>query len=629
MMSSRVVKKKLGWSSGQALIELILAINIATLLLVSLTTGFISASEGFARSGKRLQAATLLQKEIEAVRSVKETAWNSFTAGNTYHVEQSGTGWSVQPNTIQEGGFTRGFVVTQFCRTSATSVPIDCSDPDALDDPSTKEITATVSWTFLGTQSVSSTFYITRYFGNQAWVQTAEADFNAGTLTSTVVTNNAGGEIELAPSTGGNWNNPQVVATRDFSGTVDAQDVFVDNNKAYIVTLSRTGSGAAAAEFLIYDVSNPVNPTLQGFLDLGSNAYAIAVAGNYAYVATSHDSRELTVIDVSNPSNPVLAGTHFNAATGADGRGVAVLGNAAYLVTNNNNTGPGFEFYNIDISNPLSPSQLGGLNLGSAARDIFVVSNFAYVASTSNSQELQVVNISNPASPSFAGSYNSPGNSDGTSIYVVGTTAYLTDSRLNILDVSNPSNIQSLGSYPVPGATPLAVFVSGSFAFLGTNRSGSQFEVIDVSNPSSPQSFGTTSLGDSGFGVFVVGDYAYVATSSDTAEFQVIQGGLGAYQTSGTFESQTFDAGGLVSFNSIDFTINEPVGTDIKIQVATNSDNFTWNFVGRDGTSSSFYESSGPIDLGFVEGQYFRFKAIFFGRSNTPVLLDVTVNYSP
>src|SRR3989344_4539191 len=139
-MSKKVAEK------GQALIELILAIAIATVLLSVLATGAISAREAFARSDRVLDANTLLQKEIEAVRSIKETGWS-----------------------------------------------------------------------FLGTRSVSSTFFITRYYGNSTWVQTTQAHFNAGTHTNTVVN---GDQVELTTGSGGNWNSPQVVATRDFSGTV-------------------------------------------------------------------------------------------------------------------------------------------------------------------------------------------------------------------------------------------------------------------------------------------------------------------------------------------------------------------------------------------------------------------------
>jgi hypothetical protein len=184
-------------SKGQALIELIVAIAVATTLLVALTAGVMAAREGFARSGKNFEAGNLMQQEVEAIRSIRETAWNSVSAPGIYHSEQSGNGWVAVPGTTVDGDFTRGFTVADVCRTGSTSATVDCSDPQAIVDPSTKEITAAVSWSFLGTQSVSSTFYLSHYPGNQVWLQTTQADFQAGTHENTAATGRGGGAVRL------------------------------------------------------------------------------------------------------------------------------------------------------------------------------------------------------------------------------------------------------------------------------------------------------------------------------------------------------------------------------------------------------------------------------------------------
>ena len=198
------------------------------------------------------------------------------------------------------------------------------------------------------------------------------------------------------------------------------------------------------------------------------------------------------------------------------------------------------------------------------------------------------------------------------------------------MNVSNPASISPIGSYNATG-TPFGVFVSGGFAFLAHSATNSQFKVIDISNPSSPQLFGSASLGGTGFGIFVVGDYAYLATGADGAEFQVVEGGLGAYQTSGTFESQTFNAGSTVSFNYATISASEPAPTDVKFQVASSSsDGPVWTYLGPDGTGSTYFDNSGPVYLSQISGQYFRFKAILTGDgTDTPTLLEFTLNYSP
>src|SRR3990172_6929856 len=203
-LSYRFSNSAVANKSGQALIELILAIAIATVVLASIASGVFAVREGFARSDKKLVANNLLQKEIESIRSIRETAWSSIANPNTYHTELEqppSYNWKAVMGSITENGFTRGFTVENVCRQTSTSTSpiVDCPSPGAIVDPSMKQIVTTVSWSFLGTQSVSSTFYISRYFGNQSWTQTTASDFNDGILNNTQVTSDVDGEVKLAP----------------------------------------------------------------------------------------------------------------------------------------------------------------------------------------------------------------------------------------------------------------------------------------------------------------------------------------------------------------------------------------------------------------------------------------------
>lgn len=100
-------------------------------------------------------------------------------------------------------------------------------------------------------------------------------------------------------------------------------------------------------------------------------------------------------------------------------------------------------------------------------------------------------------------------------------------------------------------------------------------------------------------------------------------------QTSGTLTSTSFDAGKQVSFNYLDFTDSVPSGSQIKIQIATNNDNITWNYVGPDGTSSSFFNSPTAIPLSALSGRYLRYQVSFnTSSSNYPTITNVSVSYS-
>ncbi len=109
------------------------------------------------------------------------------------------------------------------------------------------------------------------------------------------------------------------------------------------------------------------------------------------------------------------------------------------------------------------------------------------------------------------------------------------------------------------------------------------------------------------------------------------QGGT-AYYASGTLTSSTYDTGGASNFGNLAWTATTPAGTSIKFQIATNNDSATWNFKGPDGTAGTYYTSSGgSIWPGHDSDRYIKYKAFFdtTDASETPVLHDVSINYSP
>jgi hypothetical protein len=104
-----------------------------------------------------------------------------------------------------------------------------------------------------------------------------------------------------------------------------------------------------------------------------------------------------------------------------------------------------------------------------------------------------------------------------------------------------------------------------------------------------------------------------------------------SYYASGELTSSAHDTSGATNFGNLSWTAATPVGTSIKFQIATNKDSATWVFKGPDGTSGTYYASSGAaIWSGHDGDRYIKYKA-FFSTSNvsiTPVLNDVSINYS-
>jgi type II secretory pathway pseudopilin PulG len=118
------------------------------------------------------------------------------------------------------------------------------------------------------------------------------------------------------------------------------------------------------------------------------------------------------------------------------------------------------------------------------------------------------------------------------------------------------------------------------------------------------------------------------ATNSGGGEVQ-LAAGVPSYQAAGTFESSVFDTGQTTALNRIDYTANTPAGTSVRLQIAVNTDNATWSYVGPDGTADTYFTAGSPLPLGAASGRYVRYKAFLDGPGTaTPAVNDVTVNYS-
>ncbi len=107
------------------------------------------------------------------------------------------------------------------------------------------------------------------------------------------------------------------------------------------------------------------------------------------------------------------------------------------------------------------------------------------------------------------------------------------------------------------------------------------------------------------------------------------------YAASGVLTSSTFDTGSASNFYQLLWDpADEPIqaGPDnVRFQIATNNDNATWNFLGPDGTSSSFYTlTKKDINPIHNNDRYFRYKVFLQTQdiSFTPNLSDISFTFS-
>ncbi len=224
-----------------------------------------------------------------------------------------------------------------------------------------------------------------------------------------------------------------------------------------------------------------------------ANAQDVAIKGNYAYIAD--DSAGLKIVDISDPLNPVLTGKiqapYYSS--------VDVSGNYAYLFDRGY-----YKFKAFNISDPANPVLAGSRNVSSSSYDLEVHDNYAYVALSS---ELDIIDISNPATPNLTGKLVAGA---GYGLSVNGNYAYVNgDNAFKIVDISSPAEPKLIGKLNLNYGKDVAV--SNGYAFA-TSSEG--ITVIDIKKPASPILVNTFKTAGSASDITIIGKEAYVAIST-------------------------------------------------------------------------------------------------------------------
>lgn len=229
----------------------------------------------------------------------------------------------------------------------------------------------------------------------------------------------------------------------------------------------------------------------------GGSTTAIVLHDNLAYIGIGV---HLIIVDVSDPSQPSTIGQ--TDVLPAAITSVDVVGGFAYLADGDSG------LYIIDISNPATPTSAGNYDTPGIAQDVTVAGNYAYVADMNSG--MRIIDISNPAIPTETGFYVTYYPARGVTI--AGNYAYIArHGGLTIIDISNPAAPTEVGNCDTQGIG-FAVTVAGSYAYLASEDGG--LRIIDISNPVSPTEAGFYDTPGFALDVMVAGNYAYVADGS-------------------------------------------------------------------------------------------------------------------
>ncbi|MFA5187424.1 MAG: beta-propeller fold lactonase family protein, partial [Patescibacteria group bacterium] len=239
---------------------------------------------------------------------------------------------------------------------------------------------------------------------------------------------------------------------------------------------------------------------------VGDAPQGVAVVGHLAYVVNAGTSDNLQIWDVAYPQSPSLVGS---VSVGNDPQNIQVAGRYAYIAHSASQ-----DLYVVDVSNPATPYVVGTLNLGANGdADLFLAGSYLY---TNKINGFNVVDISNPISPTIVTSVTEAGSTVGSGIYVQGAYLYVNtvDYKMSIYNISNPAQ-PFLTTSTYTGVDGRRVVVNGSNAYV-TGNSGS-LAIVNIASSTTPTLDAIYSGLMWGYGLAKAGRYLYVSSGSDGA----------------------------------------------------------------------------------------------------------------
>ncbi|HUQ84941.1 MAG TPA: hypothetical protein VM077_01330 [Candidatus Limnocylindrales bacterium] len=528
-------------SRGQTLIELIIVMGIAAIILPALLTGFITSSNGKPQQQQRVQAVSVLKESESALKNIKNTNWESLTTNGTFHTQISGTQWALLPSSSTNSkGIKQEVVISDVLRDENGAIVTT----GGIVDPSTKKIDIKISWVLPYASSINSTMYLTRT-KNTTFIQTTIPDFNAGIPTNTIVASTSGslsdGQVQLASTgTGGqaevggvnaDWCEPNLSITAlDLPKNGVANAITAIEGKVF----AGTGDNSSGVSFANVSITNnvPPNSSIAGTFN-GYKTNGVFGESSYSYLGTDNNSKEVVIVNTStSPSNE--AG-YFNAPGNGSGNTVFVSGSIGYMTSGN-------KLYTFNLSSKSgSRPQLGTLTLDGTGKKIFVRGNYVYVAISSTSNQLEIVQVSNSGATLTKTSSFSVAGQAAQDVYIdsTGSRAYLatlnsaTQREMFIINTTSKSNPTLVGSYEANGMNPKGVtaIIEHNKAIL-VGSGAEEYQVIDIGTEASPTRCGGLNIDTGVNGVSSVfeadGDaYSYIITGDSSAELKIIAGGPG------------------------------------------------------------------------------------------------------
>ncbi len=265
------------------------------------------------------------------------------------------------------------------------------------------------------------------------------------------------------------------------------------------IFLSYNSATSTNVDIRIFDKENPTN--LISEIDIGEGVFAIDVTRDYIFVAVNSTSTQLVIIDIKNRDNPFVVTSKSLFGVNPLGsypqaRSIFFFNDRIYIGTKET-AGP--EFHIFDVSNPTNPIEIGFFEVTHNINDIVVRDDVAYLATSADTKELIVFDVSAPREIHEIGYFNAGlstvNDRDATSLYLLGNTIYLGRKRetqfnpeLYAIDISNSTLPTLSWSFAIGLMQPLSyvsgVIRRGNLLFVSSTDPENGFIVFDIKDTS-------------------------------------------------------------------------------------------------------------------------------------------------
>lgn len=194
-------------------------------------------------------------------------------------------------------------------------------------------------------------------------------------------------------------------------------------------------------------------------------------------------------------TRPITLGT-VDLGPGIQANGLAARNRIIYMVGSASSSAKP-DFFVIDATDGAHPRVLGSVNTGRGLNEVAVGRNHAYAANRGDTNQLQIIDISNQAQPQLIANITPPGvgsDSDGLAMAINGATLYVGLDRNSgreffIYDITNPASPVWRSSLEIDGDVN-DIMIRGNYAYLASDNDESEFIIVDVRNPLAPTRIG-------------------------------------------------------------------------------------------------------------------------------------------